>query len=243
MKMEKENNNRLIIFCSTQGLCKIVGNSALFYTYEIAKRIGRKQVNLRIDDDFYAKSETGVVSVRLDENMKERLKSLSILYDTEESTDQIHIFNLPWKYSDAEIGRLKNLSKDLKEKINAVVTPKSPIPVLNFKLEELNQIIYFQMAKFQPLARETIGKLAFEKSNSMLLEYIKMSNGAQKESEAFLQIYQGAQFIKYQLKNIENLRLIDRQNICKIAEKLIEIERIVAKQYKLALKKEQKCKN
>ncbi|MBR2998462.1 hypothetical protein IKF34_01640 [Candidatus Saccharibacteria bacterium] len=67
--MEEDNNSKLIIFPSveTKGekdeWLKIGGNSALFYKYLIAPRLGKKPPTIRPDTDLKHRFKDGIISV------------------------------------------------------------------------------------------------------------------------------------------------------------------------------------
>ena len=54
MDLEVKNFNKLIFYQSDKGYHKLTGHSAMFYSGNIATRIGRR-FNLRIDNDNYYK--------------------------------------------------------------------------------------------------------------------------------------------------------------------------------------------
>ncbi len=232
MELEKNNLSELIFIDSTNGFKKLVGNSALFYTHDIAKRIGRR-VNLLADTDRYSRSENGVVCLKLTGDLENSLASVFIVRSSEQQIEGLTRFMLPAKHSTKELEEIKNDANKISEQINTIVVPKSLIPTIFSDLRELNVIVFQHTQNMPPFARNIIGSELLATSDKMLLRYCETTNGDLKVEDGLLRIIKGARFIKYEMKNVESLRLMHNKTIMQILELVVRIEKEALKEYKI----------
>ena len=71
-KFEQRNHSKIAIFKSTGTWWKMGGRSALFYHYVISKRLKIK-TNLRPDTDVFSNFPHGIVSVKSDDWLREKI--------------------------------------------------------------------------------------------------------------------------------------------------------------------------
>ncbi|MBQ2659967.1 hypothetical protein IJF86_00875 [Candidatus Saccharibacteria bacterium] len=227
MEMEEKNLSRLIIFDSTNGFAKIAGHSAIFYAGNIAKRIGRRCL-LRPDSDHYAKSEDGVVSVKYNTDLVERLEAIEIMLDDKESSEHIHIFRFKVPFSEQDLEFYRRQLLEDSRKIEKTLLVQSPIPTLYADIRDLNEIIYRNSEQMPELGKMVIGADLLRLANFLSLKYIQAANEGLTEIKAG-EMLKAARKIKYQMKNIDNLRLISARNNMRILELIIKIESILVR--------------
>lgn len=227
MELEKDNFDKLIIFDSTNGFAKIGGNSAIFYAGNIAKRIGRRFL-LRNDDDHYGKSEVGIISVKYNEDLIQRLEAIDVKLDPEAEEENIHIFRFKNPFSRRELEFYREQIFQERREIDKIVLPKSPIPTLFMELKELNEICYYNFKDIPELGRRVIGEEIFRLADELLEVYIRGANEGFRGKE-MLKMMKLLGSVKYKMKNVEILRLIPARNIVRILEKGVKIEQILAK--------------
>lgn len=230
-KLEIGNLSHLIFFDSTGGYTKLTDNSAIIYAGNIAKRIGRR-VNLRQDTDNYAKSTLGIVSVRLNEELIQKLAAIGIKPDKNLSTTHIHAFKLDKPIEETFLQTLQdNIKQDL-ERVNKIIMPHDPIPTLFIYLKELLEITYYNTKTMPDFARHLYGEEIATTANTMLKTYLQYADARIAKPEMAKILYNGAIKIKRQMKTAEILHLISNRNICRILERTIAIERLSNKYYK-----------
>lgn len=230
-KMEIGNLSHLIFFDSTNGYTKLTENSAVIYAGNVAKRIGRR-VNLRQDTDNYAKSEFGVVSIKLSDELIEKLLAINIAKDPELSTAHIHAFKLDKPISESYLKSLQNTLKKDSEQINQIIMPGNPIPTLFIYIKELLEICYYNTKNMSEFPRQTFGEEILKIPSEMMTEYLRHADGRITKTEMAKNLYISATKLKRQMKAVEILHLISNRNICRMLERTIAIERLAAKYYK-----------
>lgn len=241
MEFEQTNNRHLLIFDSTHNFSKIAGRSVLFYTMCIADRIHRR-FNLKQDSDLYSKSENGIVSLRLTNDLIKQLATINIFLDQTLSTDELHFFRLDTTFSEERIAKLQDRSKQDIERITNIVLPKSPNPLLYHAISQTNHHVYFMCKHMaDAFARETIGKQLVLSANQLTVSYLQFANTSDPYATTDLaQILHHASFIKHSMANLEQLRLAHHQDILRVLESLVDIEHLAGKQYRTRLNKKSK---
>lgn len=228
--LEQTNYSRLIFVDSTNGFKKLIGHSALIYANDIAKRIGRR-ANLIADSDRYSRSVEGIVSLKLSDALISSLSSIDIILSPQQEQNGLTFFMLPRTYSQKEIEEIKNNVKKTSERITSLIIPKSPIPSIFSNLRELNFLIFINTQNMSPFGREIIGKNLASTSDKMMLRYCEIANKDLDVTDGLLRIIKGAKYIKYELKNAENLHLIHGKAIMDILILVINIETEAMKEY------------
>lgn len=266
MEFEQINNHHLLIFDSTDNFSKIAGHSVLFYTLTIAARIHRRY-SVKNDTDGYSRSEDGIVSIRARNQLELQLAEINIFPDHERSSSELHFYKLPKVYRDEQIAKLRDQSRQDEERIKSILLPFSPAPELYNIILELNRLLYANCRRMpNSLARETLAPTILLEANEMLVSYLNFANAknntgivhaypdlahttsqtttkpqsVQAQNLFNLLIY--TRNLRNNLANIENLRLMHQRALCQILEKLVEIERITAREYAKQLRKDQNTK-
>jgi len=117
-ELEKDNKSKLVAYFSGGDWYKIGGTSALVYAHMIAPRLGIS-VNVRPDADLECKFVEGIVSIRSIGELAENLKKLGILIESQD--DDIAVFNLGFKVSDAELDAIRSVRRERIEQMNKII--------------------------------------------------------------------------------------------------------------------------
>mgnify|MGYP001043376217 FL=1 len=263
MEFEQANDHHLLVFDSTDNFSKIAGRSVLFYTLTIADRIHRRY-SVKNDTDDYSRSEDGVVSIRAIEQLELQLAEINIFPDRKLSTSELHFYKLPKVYNDEQIAKLRDRSRQDVERITSIILPLSPIPDLYTLILEMNRLLYHNCKRISDtLARETLVRPMILDANEMLVSYLNFANAKPSsgivhqianstysstgqttkpqsvQAQNLLNLLLYTRNIRNNLANIENLRLIHHRELCDILERLVEIERITAREYAKQRRKDQ----
>lgn len=258
MEFEQSNNHHLLLFDSTENFSKIAGHSVLFYTLTIADRIHRR-FSIKNDTDDYSRSEEGIVSIRSLSQLEAQLASINIFPDRELSTTELHFYKLSKFYSDEQLSKLHDRSRQDIERITSIIIPKSPIPALYTIILELNRLIYFNCKRISDgLAHETLVHQMIFDANDILSSYLNYANARphtssirhqlqnhttlgqtpssstphpSTQAQNLFNILYHARNLRNYLANMENLRLIHHRELCDMLEKIVEIEHITTREY------------
>ena len=175
MEFERTNSNYLLFFSSTKGFVKIAGHSALFFAATIADRI-HWRYSLKLDTDHYSVSEDGIISFRSLPPIAARLSEIDIFPDDSISDDELHYYKLAKVYSEEQIAKLRDNSKQDIKRIMTIVLPTSPIPSLYDAIMQAGQLLYYQFKHLSDgLARDTIGQRMVLVTYDMTMEYLKFA--------------------------------------------------------------------
>lgn len=263
MEFEQTNDHHLLLFDSTDNFSKIGGHSVLFYTLTIADRIHRRY-SIKNDSDDYSRSDDGVISIRALNQLEFQLAEINIFPDRKLSTTELHFYKLPRTYSDEQIAKLRDRSRQDVERITSIIVPKSPVPELYTTILEMNRLLYHNCKRISDsLARATLIEQMIIDANEILVSYLNFANArptsgiirrqlqnisvsvakepksqsAQAQNLFNILIY--TRNLRNNMANIENLRLMHHRELCTILEKLVEIERITAREYTKQIKSEE----
>lgn len=228
MKLESKNYDRLIFYQSDNDYYKLAGHSALIYAGNIAKRIGRR-FNLRADTDHYSKSVDGVISIVMNDRLRENLSVIKATIDSSNKNPHLIIFRLPYKFSEQDIEQFREWIKQEERQINQIILPKSPIPTLYTYVNELTEMIYHNSKNMSHFGGATLGTDIFNSICSMHRCYLNYANGFIKLDNMASTMKKNIIYLKNEMKIIETLHLINNKNICKILEILVATERLVTK--------------
>ena len=252
MEFEQTNDHHLLLFDSTDNFSKIGGHSVLYYTLTIADRIHRRY-SIKNDSDDYSRSEDGIISIRALNQLGFQLAEINIFPDRKLSTTELHFYKLPRTYSDEQIAKLRDRSRQDVERITSIIVPKSPVPELYHNCKRISD----------SLARATLIEQMILDANEILVSYLNFANArptagiirrqlqnisvstvkeprshsAQAQNLFNILIY--TRNLRNNMANIENLRLMHHRELCSILEKLVEIKRITTREYAKQLKTEE----
>lgn len=240
MEFERTNSNYLLFFSSTKGFVKIAGHSALFFVATIADRI-HWRYSLKLDTDHYSVSEDGIISFRSLPPIAARLSEIDIFPDDSISDDELHYYKLAKVYSEEQIAKLRDNSKQDIKRIMTIVLPTSPIPSLYDAIMQAGQLLYYQFKHLSDgLARDTIGQRMVLVTYDMTMEYLKFARSKKNNYQHLANIIEQARELRFGVAYVSRLQILHHREVCKILEHLVSIERIAAKAYLRKTEEQQK---
>lgn len=240
MEFERTNSNYLLFFSSTKGFVKIAGHSALFFAATIADRI-HWRYSLKLDTDHYSVSEDGIISFRSLPPIAARLSEIDIFPDDSISDDELHYYKLAKVYSEEQIAKLRDNSKQDIKRIMTIVLPTSPIPSLYDAIMQAGQLLYYQFKHLSDgLARDTIGQRMVLVTYDMTMEYLKFARSKKNNYQHLANIIEQARELRFGVAYVSRLQILHHREVCKILEHLVSIERIAAKAYLRKTEEQQK---
>lgn len=240
MEFERTNSNYLLFFSSTKGFVKIAGHSALFFAATIADRI-HWRYSLKLDTDHYSVSEDGIISFRSLPPIAARLSEINIFPDDSISDDELHYYKLAKVYSEEQIAKLRDNSKQDIKRIMTIVLPTSPIPSLYDAIMQAGQLLYYQFKHLSDgLARDTIGQRMVLVTYDMTMEYLKFARSKKNNYQHLANIIEQARELRFGVAYVSRLQILHHREVCKILEHLVSIERIAAKAYLRKTEEQQK---
>lgn len=240
MEFERTNSNYLLFFSSTKGFVKIADHSALFFAATIADRI-HWRYSLKLDTDHYSVSEDGIISFRSLPPIAARLSEIDIFPDDSISDDELHYYKLAKVYSEEQIAKLRDNSKQDIKRIMTIVLPTSPIPSLYDAIMQAGQLLYYQFKHLSDgLARDTIGQRMVLVTYDMTMEYLKFARSKKNNYQHLANIIEQARELRFGVAYVSRLQILHHREVCKILEHLVSIERIAAKAYLRKTEEQQK---
>lgn len=240
MEFERTNSNYLLFFSSTKGFVKIAGHSALFFAATIADRIYWRY-SLKLDTDHYSVSEDGIISFRSLPPIAARLSEINIFPDDSISDDELHYYKLAKVYSEEQIAKLRDNSKQDIKRIMTIVLPTSPIPSLYDAIMQAGQLLYYQFKHLSDgLARDTIGQRMVLVTYDMTMEYLKFARSKKNNYQHLANIIEQARELRFGVAYVSRLQILHHREVCKILEHLVSIERIATKAYLRKTEEQQK---
>lgn len=233
MEFEQSNDHYLLVFDSTDGFSKIAGRSVLFYSMTIADRIHRR-FNVKNDSDHYSRSDEGIIALRHLDDLISQLANINIFPDRQLSTAELHFFRLAKIYTDEQIEKLRDRSKQDIERITSIVLPRSPMPLLHDAIMRVNFMIYHSFKRMSDtFAREVIGQMMLKDAHQLTLIYLDYASSRNTHpAETLFELITITRRLKSSMANVQNLRLIHHREICHMLEALVDIDRLASKAYR-----------
>ena len=154
------------------------GNSAIIYAYDIAPRIGRKNVMLRPDlDNGYYKFKHGVTAVADLVLLTEKLQEIGIERVPTKNNDLIVYFRLKRKYENAEIKSLLKVHRDEVKEMNKILYTNVVFPDIHRQTMELRTVVYHKMIKMARTDREILQDRILDPVFAISDAYTLMAHG------------------------------------------------------------------
>lgn len=220
---EKTNYSKLFLIHEKNNWWKMIGHSAVFFHYDVAKRI-RMASRLVPDSDYDFKSEEGVINIRDIYALDAKLTVAGISPLALEGP--YRVYNIGKKYTRADIVAMKNEKAMEWARINKIILPKEVFPTLYTALRELTKRLYFATKTFDGYAREVVGKPMFEKGAGLLREYSLLANKAGLSDSDFLsEAERTIDWITSQMTIVSELRLLSTERIYQILQATEKVRR------------------
>ncbi|MBQ2672600.1 hypothetical protein IJG01_01335 [Candidatus Saccharibacteria bacterium] len=225
MQLEEKNFDKLIFLRSTHGFYKLVDHSAVFYVFNIAIKLDI-MAELRPDGDYTERSKIGIVSIRDVDKVAKKLKSLKILpVKTKDTTGDILIYQLPWKYTNKQLDKYINDNTYASQKFNHIVMVENVFPTLFLEINELIKAIYENVRKMPgPIERETLGYDMIKVAAKMKRCYLAICNGKVNIHDGLEEVRASIDYLKSQIKIIADLKIWVPKVYARIGDILIKIQ-------------------
>ena len=205
LEKEKKNYSKLFIIHNNGDWWKMIGNSAIIFHCEIAKRIGMGS-KLVQDSDFDFKSEDGVVNIRNIDMLETRLEANSI--NPLEIKPEYRIYNLGKKYLPSEIENMKKAKALEYAKVNKIMMPEEIHPVLFMMLRELLKKTYFAIRIVEPVGRRTVTDEITIRAVKLVREYSLASKSKEAMKKYLESMETELDYMTAQMINVSELRLM-----------------------------------
>jgi len=230
-ELERRNNSQLILFESLGGepgeWLKMIGNSALFYRFDIGPRIGKKPV-ARHDNDLREHVKGGVVAVHWIDQFAKLLKENGWERHSCDEKFGIHIFNLNRKYSTAEIKEFRTQASTQLKQLNELSRPKAEYPDVWYNMLRLASFLPPKVKRMkEPTYRMLFGAPLIEQLCYIFEYYIDMANGGLAVSEAKVKILHAIDKILARITIIAEVEMWDVADLAKLGDILTELKTAV----------------
>lgn len=220
LEKEKKNYSKLFVIHERENWWKMVGNSAIIFHYEIAKRI-RMSSKLVPDSDFDYKSEDGVVNIRNIDILETKLEHNGV--NPLDIKPEYRVFNLGKKYTPSEIANLKKQKELELARVNKMIMPEEIHPVLFMTLRDLLHTFYFATKDIEPYARKNIVDAMLERVVGLVRNYSLATNSKKAMDEYLAGLDAELDFLNSQMIAVSELRL---QPIDRVYRVLRSIEKV-----------------
>lgn len=227
LEREKENWSKLFVIHEKKNWWKMVGHSAVFFQYEVAKRAGMT-TKLKEDTDYELKSEEGVINIKDVLELDDKLEKAGV--QPVDIKKEYRIYNIGKKYTEGDLERLQKQKELEWAKVNKIVLPKEMFPLLFADEKELLERIYFSTKLIEGYIRDIIGEPMIERAVENIREYSLMTNGKGMDTKKYLDmVEENVRWITSQITIIAELRLLEPERIFKMLKSAEAVRRNVEK--------------
>lgn len=225
--LEKTNNSHLIAFPSIPNKdgkhewYKLGGNSAYYYKYIIAPRLGKKPPTIHPDTDLNYRFRDGVVLIHWKSTLTDALTKLH--YEIKEESNLL-IFNLNHTFAIEEIKKLKQLEKTNRENQNKLFRPKHADPSIYNIIIELSRIIPVKSQKIKPGFQTFYTPSLNQDLLTLRKVYQSYANGRLEKSSALQQLYSCVDSLSATLAILTDNNCLDITSQSRISRLLASLE-------------------
>lgn len=231
-ELEKENYTQIILFASTGGWWKMGGNSALYYTYYLAKQL-KKEARLQPDSDYYSKFWTGIVSIRDIEGLEKKFeKELKIKLNKNMSNTHLKVFDLGYKVAEDTIENMRHMRENQMRSLNSMVIPEVQLPGLQSALYEGLQITYYTNKNIPVEAREMLGAQMTERARTTVVNYTLVANGVINKEEGLKKIWLSVNMLMSDAKTMAELDIWPIERCLRVTSEWAKAKKIIQKELK-----------
>lgn len=236
LSLEEKNNNKIILFPSSSEYrdlegerkkewYKLGGNSALFYRYCIGPRMGRRDVKIRLDEDYKYRFKKGLAAIHFLERFNDEMEKLGM--KGREIEYGLVIYELDKVFSEKEIEEMKNLEREDKEKVKSLIMPKENFPDIYKHLREMSLILLPKLKRIKQNARDFFSEELTRILAGMYKDYFRMANGVISKLEARERILGGAEDMKALLAIADENNYFPLTTRARLGLELYEIKKTV----------------
>ena len=175
---EKTNNDKIILFKSrgetSDEWYKAGGNSALFYKYFVAKRLGRT-AHIIPDNEWQYQFKNKIVSIRFLEKLNTDIQCLGYKpYTVLDEGHGIVAFSLKKALTSDEIDALKKQETKSLDAIRTIAVPKTLNPELYNASIQLCRQLPSKIRSMDPVYRELLGNEILKQAEKVLQTYSQL---------------------------------------------------------------------
>lgn len=223
-RMEKANTSKMIVFRDYRvPWFKAGGNSAVFYAFDVAGRMGKRQVNLNADKDGHATFHDGIVSFHGTTNLLENMKKAGYEKPRVINNGWILVFDLKHSYDKAELKAMKKASRERKRKLNELVLPENNYPQVYNDILALMKRIPPNIFKLNANQRQAFSQPTMEKLLELHSIYLDLANGRAKVLEAAKQMQEIVTWLTSLMKILLEARFWEMSVCAPIGQALADL--------------------
>ena len=225
--LERDNNSRLIAFPSIPNKdgeyewYKLGGNSAYYYKYIIAPRLGKKPPTIHPDTDLNHRFRDGVVLIHWKNSLTESLAKLKYKLNEESS---LLIFDLHHTFTVDEIKKLKQLEKESRNNQSKLFRPKNADPSIYNIIIELSKIIPTKAQKIKPWLQTFYADSLNQDVLSIHIIYQSYANGRMEKKLAIQKLYACLDSLNATLSILSNNDSLDLTSQVRLGHLLANLE-------------------
>ena len=230
-ELEKENDSHIFVYYSGNKWYKIGGNSAMIFYHILAPQIKGYKPNLRPDGDYDCKFETGVVSIRDFDTLKQRLKSLGVEQDKKFDTKNslVFAFLLPKKVEQKELDKILNRKAVRRQELTDLLSLANSDPALAALIRETGTLAYHMSKSMKPVERDLVGQKLLSQNVDLYNAYRRWANGRAKFDVGLNEMLDIIDELSgYMLTIMEN-NIVDIDTIAKYTYKLEAMREAILK--------------
>lgn len=220
-ELERRNNSKLFLIGSLNGekgeWYKMFGNSALFYTYDIGIRLGKKP-RMRMDSDWRERFKGGFVSVRWIDKFIETMKEHGYSHYEYNEELEIYIFGLNKKYTTEEVKELRQQAGNEKDVFNQTVRPRNDYPEVWYNMLQLAAIIPPKVKRMRPEYREMLGYAIVDDLRQIFALYTNMANGVISRTEGKAAMLEAVNNMLAGITIISEVEQMEVKDVAKIGD-------------------------
>lgn len=230
--MEIGNKSRIILFpsYSRNGAAlewyKMGDFSALYYTYRMSERMGRKAPTIQKDTDKFYKMRS-IVSIRDVDTFIEQAMKLNEFDRHEETADKIQILYLKHALEDDELATLRRTGEMQKEMMHNVLRPKKAAPEMYLTLLMLGRQVMRMVSKLGIIYRYEIGDKVAENTLEMMNTYYDYTGGLIDAETARIEMRRRVYRVRAGMAILGDDDAIRPTQACAIGETVVKIELLI----------------
>lgn len=232
-EMELGNNSRIILFpsYSRNGTklewYKMGDFSALYYTYRMADRMGRRTPTIQKDKDRFYRMRT-IVSIRdIDAFIAQAMK-LGEFAKHEETLDKIHILQMKHALKDDEVAILARTGEMQKEMMHSVLRPKKAVPEMYLSILTLGRQVVRMNRALEVIYRYEVGDKVTENVLEMMNTYFDYTGGLIEVEAARNEMKRRVFRVRAGMAILGDGDAVKPAKACAIGETVVKIETLIS---------------
>ena len=231
-EMETGNQSKIILFPSYSrngaelSWYKMGDFSALYYTYRMAERMGRRMPTIQKDKDRFYKMRM-IVSVRDVDELIEKAMKLKEFEKHEETLDKVHILYLKQALEDDEYAMLRHTGEMQKEMMHNVLRPRKAAPEMYLNILMLGRQVMRMTTALGIIHRYEIGDKVAENVLEMLNAYYDYTGGLIDAEAARREMQRRVFRVRAGMALLGDDDAVKPTKACAIGETIAKIENLI----------------